>query len=183
MMNFTPEQQRAFEVFEDQLANERPALYHSWGPEMFPTNYVAFSTTPFNNASLPKGKTWVWNQSSGKAWTTLPKEQSVAFYKMNVRKRRGCQSSPSYKIWVFIIYKYDVESRYFLWCEKGEGISKSFSRLPAEFKLLKVNPPLPELFPLLSFESSVSCTLDVNDFKFLQPFMNDSTADDLGWHE
>merc|ERR1712000_492952 len=181
----TPEQQKAYEVLVDNLLVESDSMYGSSFGDMFPTDFVAFSRTPFNNQTLPKGKDWVWNQSSGKCTLSISDDETVCFYKMNVRKRRGCALPPSYKIWVYILFENNHESRYFLWCEKGEGSSRTFAApkssntIPLEFFKLFSHPTFPS-FPRLSFDSC-ALDLDIDDLKFLQPYMSEITATELGW--
>merc|ERR1712083_633936 len=142
---------------------------------MFYTDYVACTNVfPLTKENLPVGDSWVWNQSNAKVSVALDSQRVVSIQKMNPRKKRGAASTPSYKLWIYIISQRGEKDLFFIWCEKG---------LPRYLSL----PPIPEKPECYSYGVATSIgivypgDLTIEDFAFLSAFTDIDTASNLGW--
>src|SRR3990167_3096739 len=119
------------------------------------SGFVAASTCPFKLSTIPKQKTWIWNQSNRKAVVRFDSYSIVSLYKISPRKKVSTVSAPSYKIWLFRHFHCTSQQElYFLWCEKGKMVMhKPLHGVSTEIGIVH-----PE-------------TLTVDDLKFLKPWM------------
>ena len=156
---------------------------------MLPTNFVAFSDIPFGKHNLPCENTWVWNQSNGKVVVPLDgNRRSVTIQKMNPRRKKECTTKPpSYKIWIYIITQQNLPDLHFLWCEKGTEPQPGRS-LNNVCSIQYGNNNL-NVKPMQSFTGGIATSIGTvypnqvttADLSFLRPFMDDTTAVELGW--
>merc|ERR1712137_125015 len=113
-----------------------------------------------NTASLPRGDTWLWNQSrSRKTITDYTGNITLSFYKLNTRtSKQHATIAPNHKMWVsnLTILPQNKEIS-FVWCERGHQAS-SFDSL-VEFDL----SDLDFLTPLI-LGSPLSFTPETNFF-------------------
>ena len=163
------EQQRAIDIYYKHKDNFFSLLDNSErlvadGP-ILPTNFVATKCQPFEKASLPKEPHWVWTQSNSKISIILDANTVITFRKLNPRKRFGSLRAPSYKIWLYQIQCFGSFDKYFLWCEKG-------TKNPQPTEWSGVNTSIGFVFPQ---------NLSIYDLSFLSPFVDQRTAQELGW--
>lgn len=153
--SLTPEQTRALSVLEDAL----PVIKTTSVPCVPPLEETTISDNRLfilqniSTSSLPRGDTWLWNQSRARQKITdFTKNIFVSFYKLNTRSAKHVRvDPPNYKMWVFnlSIQPYNKQLT-FLWCERGQ-----------------VRPPIDEL--------------NLEDLDFLAPFLVVSQAEEFGW--
>eukprot|EP00012_Vannella_robusta_P002775 CAMPEP_0206185818 /NCGR_PEP_ID=MMETSP0166-20121206/2035_1 /ASSEMBLY_ACC=CAM_ASM_000260 /TAXON_ID=95228 /ORGANISM="Vannella robusta, Strain DIVA3 518/3/11/1/6" /LENGTH=211 /DNA_ID=CAMNT_0053601087 /DNA_START=35 /DNA_END=670 /DNA_ORIENTATION=+ len=204
----TPEQQRAIQVLLLNLPNWKEFYQPELANNMFPTNFMAFSTEPFHK--LPHDETWIWNQSNAKVTTELDQYHECTLQKMNTRKRKNCPKAPSFKIWLFALNKKHHPSHlYFLWCEKGLP-SKNQVHFPESMNNNSYSSA--SLSPMSFYEDTKphfenqnlcnnqqyfcnnnqsmfdtdmfdeqSQPICLDDLSFLRPFMEQDVAMELGW--
>ena len=174
--NLVPEQQRALSVLLENMPRWS-SLFTQQQPNMsmLRTGYFAFSAQPLN--SLPKGTTWLWNQSNGKTTIELDGKSSVTLQKMNTRRKRNSNSAPSLKVWLFYIQEPSHQPHLFgLWCEKG---------VPEETcTQLSLPMTIPSPLELKQSVSTSSINIDevkLSDLAFLSPFIDEDLAVEFGW--
>ena len=163
VQTLSKEQQKALGIFQKYLAHidylmplgEFLTMQHP----ILPTNYFAFSTSPFEKAQLPKDESWEWAQSNSRVTVTLG-DMLITFRKLNTRRKCPNIRPPPLKIWLFEASSKRNNEIYFLWCEKGIGNSEGIF---TEIGLI---------YPQF---------LRVEDFSFLRSFTDNTIANDLGW--
>merc|ERR1712183_973364 len=98
--NLVPEQRRALTVLLDNMPLW-DSLFTQSQPQLSDmyTGYFAFAPQPLN--ALPKGNTWLWNQSNGRTTILLDGRSSVTLQKMNTRRKRNVTEIPSLKVWLY----------------------------------------------------------------------------------
>lgn len=153
--SFTPEQSRALTVLEDTLPLIKTISVPSVPPleETTISDNRIFILQNVSTASLPRGDTWLWNQSRArKKVTDLTGNVFVSFYKLNTRSARHVSvDPPNYKMWVFNLnIQPHNKNLTFLWCERGQS-----------------RPSIDEL--------------QIEDFGFLAPFLGFAQAEEFGW--
>ena len=117
---------------------------------MFHTGYYGFSD---REVVMNNGQDWRWNQSIANITFNITPTEKVIIRKLNTRRRNPQVGEfPSYKVWIYQIYKEDEEKPYlyFLWCEKG------------------LRPISPE-------------TVTLEDLAFLKPFISEELARGFSW--
>lgn len=185
----TPEQQSAFDIFLQYRTNLHGLLHHinAIKSSPLPTNFVAASYQPFKKSKLPREKHWSWNQSNSKVSITFD-EQTIILRKISPRKRsKVTKSTPSYKIWLYHIQAKNLPDQYFLWCEKGVDSNEDYE----ETLNLGLTPHYSNTaFPTSNticggIQTSIGVIyperISLDSLSFLQPFVDTSTAVELGW--
>ena len=124
--SLTPEQQRAFTVFEAMLCHWQDYLIT---PDQLCVERICLKDTristqvPLKTKTLPRGVDWLWNQSRSRQNITSSNGTQVCFYKLNTRKVRKSETeAPPYKIWIFNVIFPNFQQVSFLWCERGEPV-------------------------------------------------------------
>ena len=167
--------------FESEMASlEKYSSRITSSAPLLTTNFMASSREPLLKKNIPRHTCFYWAQSCPKAYVVLPDGKEITFRKINARKR-GDETPPSMKIWLFDIYKKE-EKKYFLWCERGV---QEFFTLRDE--CCKNNPET----LLLQRKQHVGILTDIGrifpealmieQFSFLAPFVDKSIAHELGW--
>lgn len=193
----TPEQQKALGVLNKHLAS-LPIVEKLISPprDMFRTDYVAYTDSfRLRKDNLPTEPSWSWNQSNAKVTVKISETKTVAMQKMNPRRKKYVTTSPSYKIWIFIVSEKGKKDLEFVWCEKG--ISAFFYPTVLAAPSLSVGPstqvvedasPPPPLSPTIEekescYEEPSKCnsSLQIEDFAFLKDFTEWDIALELGW--
>lgn len=118
-----PEQIRALEMLKSCLPEFDASFVKQLDTNtMFPTNYFTFFSELVH---LPHGEYWLWNQSNAKVTVKLD-DYVVLMQKMNTRRRKNGPKAPFYKLWLYSLKNEDGDfSAQFIWCEKGDSVSKS----------------------------------------------------------
>lgn len=151
-LRFSPEQQKAFEIFLERLPRWREHLILS--PDLSfenicITNTIFFTDVILDTTTLPRQTCWLWNKSKPSQPINIG-NNIVSFYKLNTRKtRKSPVDPPLYKVWIFDIINDSNQLSYF-WCERG------IEEIPIE-------------------------PVNLNDLSFLSAFTTQETALTLGW--
>ena len=170
----TREQQIAIKVFinhKNEMQNILKTSVYFGNSHPLPfTNFVAASYHPYQISKFPREDYWCWNQSNAKITVKLDDATRITLRKVSPRTRKYQAALPSYKIWL-----YDVESScfpefHFLWCEKG--IEESIELDEAEYVDSGIETEIGIIFPSL---------VSVESLSFLEPFVNETLAKELGW--
>ena len=119
-VTFTPEQNRAMQVFRDNLYQQAEKTTQVIDlPSVATTNSMLFIDGFLKTKKMPREPNWSWNQSVPRVSYQF-NQYDVSFFKLNTRKARtGSGKAPSYKVWIFHA-KFQHQEFSFLWCEKGE---------------------------------------------------------------
>ena len=114
-------------------------------------------------------------------------EQTIILRKISPRKRsKVTKSTPSFKIWLYHIQSKNHPDQYFLWCEKGVDSNEDFE----ESLNLALTPHFTNNFPAQNticggIQTSIGVIyperISLDSLAFLQPFVDTSTAVELGW--
>ena len=171
MLKLTREQKNAIQVYLDHESTLEKLIpftemLHK-DSTLLPTNFVAFSYLPILKSSIPKEKTWSWNQSNIKIDVTINQNTTISLKKLSPRKlSAGSGCNPSFKIWLYEIIK-NNNTQYFIWCEKGLHLDEKQS---LEGGLLT---PIGTIFPQ---------KLSLQSFSFLKDFVEDrNLIAEFGW--
>ena len=184
----TPEQQSAFDIFLQYRSTLHNLLHHInlIKSSPLPTNFVAASYQPFKKSKLPREKHWSWNQSNSKVSITFD-EQTIILRKISPRKRsKVTKSTPSYKIWLYQIQAKNIPDQYFMWCEKGVDTNEDYEEM---LNLTHAPHVTNTLSSANAFCGGIQTSIGViyperislDSLSFLQPFVDSSTAIELGW--
>jgi hypothetical protein len=169
----TPDSSRAMGVFLERMAlypknfaSEAPTL-----PEVCQSEKSFFVPFLLRTRHLPRGTTWLWNQSRNRVSTQRidGTPGSLLFYKLGTRRGLGVrESAPNYKIWIFNYSDPSVGHLSMVWCERGEPL-----------------PSISSTTPLVSSDelsgSVSSDELFLSDYSFLAPFTTEALAREFGW--
>ena len=189
----SPEQKQALEILKESLLclSELPEL-RSRPSSLFETGYIAYSRTlQFTKDNLPGERGWSWNQSNGRIRIPLGDSRVVCMYKLNPRKKRHQPTPPSYKLWIFSIYKEGEREMDVLWCEKGISTSDDFIVLeyPSHKKRNSTSAP-PSTRSCSTPEDTTKVKSDddkdshigsIEEYAFLAPFVDHDVAFEFGW--
>ncbi len=115
---YTPEQNKAFKVFEEERNNAQAVWVDALSAEILPTNYKAFSKKAIYKENLPHETWWHWNQSNSKTEKEYP-DCRVVLQKFNTRKIDSSDLRKlSAKLWLYSIYTDSRLVASFVWCER-----------------------------------------------------------------
>ena len=129
------EQSKALTVLEENLSNIKELTEQSMVclNVLSTQDYKGFFFRKVNTPDLPRGDTWLWNQSrSRKQVKDYTGNINLSFYKLNTRSSQNHASiAPNNKIWVFnLTILPNNKEIAFVWCERGQEKNvDSFSAL------------------------------------------------------
>lgn len=173
----TREQRNAIQVYHDNESKLDQLMPYSSllknDGTLLPTNFVAFSYLPILKSSIPKEKSWSWNQSNIKIFVTIDANTTISLKKLSPR-RLGNEAgdNPSFKIWLYEIIKCSNKC-YFVWCEKGrEATYPVIDTGPLVVANKGLETPIGTIFPQ---------QLSLQSLSFLKDFVDKNTASELGW--
>ena len=188
----TPEQQRAYAVFEEMLNHWQDYLVDV---EQLTVSNICVKNSristyiPLKTKTLPRGVDWLWNQSRSRQNVAVNGVQ-VCFYKLNTRKvRKSEMEAPPYKIWIFNALFPNFQQVSFLWCERGD---EPLVKIDVEFIMnideeecvmgtmdsMECNDGATEMFHQ-KFAQTIEefiAPVSLNDLYFLRPFASPTCA-------